>query len=337
MEEIERERKALAELRGFDPKTLTPQQRVSAGLIEWSLEQDIVAGDYLDHEFMFQQMNGLQVLMVRFMSQQHPLRHARDVQSYLERLAALAPLMDQGIARAKSAQARGVLMPRFITEKVITQFETFLAPPPAQNLLVSTLAERLVRVPGLSAGQVEAARAQAEKIVAEALCPAWARGLALMNAQLPQTTGDAGAWRLPDGARYYAASLRQMTTTDYTPAEIHALGLAQVARIEAQMDGLLSRLGYAEGSVKERYRKMNEDRQPTAADPRPELLARYTGMVRDAEARAPAGLRRVAQSARRSTPRAGADRSHRRRPLHAARTRRLAAGHRLDPAAGTHI
>jgi len=286
LQEAARERQALQELRGFDPKTLTPVQRTSAGVIGWSLEQTIAGADYLDDEFIFNQMSGLQVQMVSFMSQQQPLRNPRDVQSYLERLAGLATRMDEGIERAKSAEAQGVLMPRFITTKVIAQFESFLKPAGAQNVLVTSMAERMARIDGLGAEAREAARAQAEKIVASSVLPAWQRGLALMQAQLPKTNDDAGVWRLKDGDRFYAAALRRMTTTDYTPAEIHAIGLAQVARIEAEMDGLLKQLGYTEGSVKDRYAKMDADRQPKATDPRPELLARYTSILRDAEARA---------------------------------------------------
>ncbi len=279
------ERQELEELHGFDAKALTPAQRVSAGVIGWALEQDIAAVDYLDDDFIFNQMSGLQVEPVNFMTQQHPLRNARDVQSYLERLSGLAPLMDEGIARARSADAQGVLMPRFITVKVIAQFEHFLAPPAAQNVLVTALAERLAHVDGVSPEQREGARAKAEKIVADSVLPAWKRGLALMQAQLPRTNDDAGVWRLKGGDKLYAAKLRRATTTDYTPAEIHAIGLAQVARIEGEMDGLLKQLGYAEGSIKDRYARMESDRQPKGAEPRAELLARFTSILRDAEAR----------------------------------------------------
>ena len=285
LKKVALERQELAALHAFDAKALTPVQRVSAGAIGWALEQDIAAADYLDDDFLFNQMSGLQVEPVNFMTQQQPLRNARDVQSYLERLSGLAVLMDEGIARTRSAEARGVLMPRFITTKVIAQFEQFLAPAAAQNVLVTAMAERMARIDGLGAEQRDAARARAEKIVAESVLPAWKRGLALMQAQLPHTNDDAGVWRLPGGDKLYAARLRRATTTDYTPAEIHAIGLAQVARIEGEMDGLLKQLGYAQGSVKDRYAKVDADHQPAGADPRADLLARYTAILRDAEAR----------------------------------------------------
>ena len=283
---VARERKALAQLHAFDTRALTPVQQVSARVIAWSLEQDIAAADYLDDDFLFNQMSGLQVEPVNFMTQQQPLRNARDVQSYLRRLARLAPLMDEGIARTRAADARGVLMPRFITTKVIAQFENFLAPAAAGNVLVTALSQRMASIDGLSPAQRETARARAESIVAGAVLPAWTRGLALMRSQLPRTTDDAGVWRLKGGDRLYAARLRRATTTAYTPAEIHAIGLAQVARIEGEMDGLLKQLGYAEGSVKDRFAKMDADHQPQGADARAELLERYTAILRDAQARA---------------------------------------------------
>jgi len=286
LERLAKDRKALAELRRFDAGVLTPQQRVSADLIRWALERELAKGDYLDDEFLLNQMGGVQVEIVNFMVNQQPLRNARDLQSYLERLAAMPRLMDQTIERTHAAQAHGPVMPRFITEKVIAQFENFLAPEPARNVLVSALAERTARITGLSPEAREAARAQAEKIVASAVLPAWRRGLALMREQLPLTTDDAGVWRLRDGEKFYANNLRQATTTDYTPAQIHAIGLEQVARLEAQMDGLLRELGFAEGSIEERFHLLDLSQQPKTTDPRDELLARYTRILRDAEARA---------------------------------------------------
>jgi uncharacterized protein (DUF885 family) len=104
--------------------------------------------------------------------------------------------------------------------------------------------------------------------------------------QLPRSTDDAGLWRIPGGDKAYAQALARNTTTSMTSDEIHALGLKEVARIEAQMDKLLHELGYAEGTVNQRYVKLEADLQPKVDDPRAFLLARYTELVRDAEKRA---------------------------------------------------
>jgi len=53
------------------------------------------------------------------------------------------------------------------------------------------------------------------------------------------------------------------------------------------MDAFLRQLGYKEGTIKERMDKLEADSQPAAdPDPRPELLAQYERILRDAEHRA---------------------------------------------------
>ncbi|WP_233217895.1 DUF885 domain-containing protein [Roseateles chitinivorans] len=283
---IARDRQALAELARFPREALSPTQRTSAALMAWTMRQDVAEAEFLDHPYVFEHMAGVHVGPITFLVQEHPMRNAGDVRSYLKRMDGLAALMDQGIVRARAAQAKGVLMPRFITATTIGQIEQFVAPRPADNPLVVSLADRMASLGDMDAGARKRARARAEAIVAKSIVPAWKRGLALMRSQLPLTTDDAGVWRLPDGDRFYAARLRANTTTELTPAEIHAIGLKQVARIEAEMDGLLRQLGYTEGSIEQRYRKMDADRQPKDAAPQVQLLDRYTTYLRDAETRA---------------------------------------------------
>nr|WP_316642746.1 DUF885 domain-containing protein [uncultured Roseateles sp.] len=279
-------RAALQQMRSFDRSRLGAQQRTSAAVIEWSLQNQVDGEAFSDYQFVFHQFRGLHISLVNFLSQSHPVRNARDIANYLSRLEQVAGQIDRGIAQAADAATRGFLMPRFITEASLGQLQRFLGDAAAKNVLVTSLDERAAQLAGIPAEARAAAVAQAEKITADAIIPAYRRVQALLQAQLPQTTDDAGLWRLPGGDKAYAFELRRQTTTDYTPAEIHALGLSEVARIEAEMDGLLRQLGYAEGSVKQRIDKLELDQQPKEADPRPALLARYEAIVRDAERRA---------------------------------------------------
>jgi len=109
-----------------------------------------------------------------------------------------------------------------------------------------------------------------------------------LQQQLPQATDDAGLWRLPRGGEAYSNALHRSTSTDLTADQIHKTGLKEVARIELQMDALFRQLGYTEGSVKDRMARLEADSQPKESDPRPQLLAEYTRIVRDAERRSAA-------------------------------------------------
>jgi len=276
-------KKALAELGQFDRSKLDATQRVSAAVIEWSLNGVVAAEPFADFNFVFNQFGGLQVSLVNFLSQTHPIRNRRDIENYLVRLNLVAAQVDEGIAQATDAATRGFLMPDFITKSALGQFERFLADSPAKNVLVASLDERTAKLKEVTAQERAVFVAAAEKTVGEQIIPAFRRAQVLLQAQLPLTKSDAGFWRLPGGDKAYANALRRFTTTTMTPEEVHTLGLREVARIEPIMDGLLKQLGYKDGSIKDRMSKLEADLQPAAEpDPRPTLLKRYDEILADA-------------------------------------------------------
>lgn len=276
-----------AGLKRYPLASLSPQQRVSAATLDWLLADSERLSAVEDHRFVFEQFRGLQVVLVNFLSQQHPLRNAGDVDNYLARLALVASLLDQGIAVAKDQDAHGIRPPAFILKSTLDGVDRFMAPPPAQNVLVASLAERSGKLTQLDPALRQQALDRAELLVREQVLPAFSRVRALLVSLQSRANDDAGLWRLPRGREAYAAMLRVNTTTDMTPEQVHALGLREVARIEAEMDTILRQLGYTEGSVQARYDALEARRQPPAEpDPRPALLAAHERMLRDAEQRA---------------------------------------------------
>jgi uncharacterized protein (DUF885 family)/dipeptidyl aminopeptidase/acylaminoacyl peptidase len=278
-------RRGLAALDGFDRGKMNDLQRISVAMFEWQLKEIVESEPFADFSFAFDQFRGLQMSLVNFLSQTHPIRTARDIENYLARLDQVAALIDEGIAQARERGERGILPPTFILTATIDQFGRFLAPPPRENVLVASLAERSAKIKDLPAEQRDPFIAAAEKIVAGEIIPAFRRAQSLLQEQLPKATDDAGLWRLPRGSEAYANALRRHTSTTLTADQIHETGLKEVARIEQQMDALLRQLGYVDGSVKDRMTKLEADSQPKESDPRPSLLAEYTRIVRDAERR----------------------------------------------------
>ena len=99
-----------------------------------------------------------------------------------------------------------------------------------------------------------------------------------------------GAQRLPNGDAIYAAALQQATTTNFTPDEVHKLGLAQVAELNAQLDTILKGAGFTTGSVGERLDALNRTPAQLYANTpagRAELLASLNTGVKDMYARLP--------------------------------------------------
>ena len=99
---------------------------------------------------------------------------------------------------------------------------------------------------------------------------------------MPKTKGNHGVWALPDGANFYAWSVKQHTTTDMTPDQVHALGLSEVARIEAEMDAILRAEGLTQGSVGSRVKQLGERPEQLYADNdsgRKQILADYQTII----------------------------------------------------------
>ncbi len=197
--------------------------------------------------------------------------------------------IDEAIARARAAAAKALIPPRFIVERAQTQVDTFLAPAPSQNALVTALAERSALLNDLTSQARAEAIAAATRIVGERVRPTYARVQAFLAELHPRTGDAAGIARLPGGAAAYTRALASSTGTTLTAEQIHAIGLREVARIEAEMDRHLRTLGFAEGSIEVRMAKLDATLQPAAgADPRAQLLERYAAMERDAEQRSAA-------------------------------------------------
>jgi len=314
-------RQGLEALGRFDSAALTPRQRTSAAVIRWSLEDVVTLSGFPGYRYVFDQFNGFQLDLINALTQSHPIRRAGDVENYIARLPQVAPRVDEAIAEARAAEAAGILPPRFIVQRMIEQLDGFVKQPARENVFVTTLGTRMALMPEPVAQDARSSSmAAAEKAVAESIIPAYQRIRALLAEQLPKTNDDAGVWRLPGGNEYYATQLATYTNTRLTADEIHAIGLREVARIEGEMDTILRQLGYANGTVNERYRQLEAAVQPKApGDPRPQILAEAEKWVRDAEKRATLVFDK--------TPRARVE--VRREPAFSEKT---AAAHYTDPA-----
>jgi uncharacterized protein (DUF885 family) len=279
----------VAKLRQWPGAKLDETQRISAAVMLWALENEVANEPFEEYRFDFNQMSGTHVALVQFMTQIQPLRRAADVPAYLARLEQVSARIDEAIVRARAAAAKSLIPPRFIVERAQTQVATFLAPAPGQNALVAALFERSALLGDLTPQARAEAIATATRIVAERVRPAYARVQAFLAELHPRTGDAAGIGRLPGGAAAYNRALASSTGTTLTAEQIHAIGLREVARIEAEMDRHLRTLGFADGSIEARMVKLDATLQPAAgADPRAQLLERYAAMERDAEQRSAA-------------------------------------------------
>ncbi len=287
---IQRARRGIAELRGFNRAALTDAQRISADLMEWQLNEYVREEPYLDYSFPLQQMNGANVDLVETMTVRHPLATERDAENYVAALGDVRVRMEEAIAEAQRLEAKNnAVPPKFILQATAKQMQGFTDPSPGQNPFVTALADKMNAIKSLPDAKREQLRAAAEKLVGEQIYPAWKKAIELLRAQQARATDDAGLWRLKGGAAAYTYFLHHFTTTNLTAAQVHEIGLQQVAHLEGEMDALLKRLGRTQGPVKNRIDKLDLDMRypnPASEESRAQIMRDIDGILGDAQKRA---------------------------------------------------
>jgi uncharacterized protein (DUF885 family) len=283
---ISRAREGLAALRRFDHTRFSAAQRLSADMLEWLLRDVVDEEPFLAYRMPLNQFSGIQVRLPTFMTDVHPVRSRRDAENYLARLGAFSSRIDQAAAAMQERAQQGIRPPAFILAETVAQMKRFTAPQPAENILVTSFAARLEKAAGVPSDQRDAMTANAQRVVRDAIYPAYRRAADGLATQQTRASDDAGLSRLPHGDEAYAFYLRRYTTTTMTAGQIHRKGLDEVARIEAAMDGVLKKLGYNDGSVNDRMRKLEDDNlYPDTPEVRTRVLADYEKIVRDANDR----------------------------------------------------
>jgi uncharacterized protein (DUF885 family) len=120
--------------------------------------------------------------------------------------------------------ARGVFAPDYLLDRTLEVMQGLRSQPAGQSQLVRSVARRAA-----AAGVAGDHAARAERIVADQVYPALDRQLALIGELRRRAVHDAGVWRLPDGAAYYAAALEASTTTKLGAEEFIAWAWSRCA------------------------------------------------------------------------------------------------------------
>ena len=204
--------------------------------------------------FAVTQMHGAVTSVPEFLASRHQIRDAADADAYLDRVAAMARMLDQETARIEEQAGNGILPPNFIAQKALGQLRAYRQVRAEQQNLVTSVTERAAKL-----GIAGAWQARASKLVSDSVYPALERQIAAFAKASARSTGEAGVHRLPDGEAYYQWALKLGTTTTRSAAEIHAIGLDQNRLLQARMDGILTLRGLKTGSVGARMQALAKE------------------------------------------------------------------------------
>ncbi|MFA5873709.1 MAG: DUF885 domain-containing protein [Anaerolineales bacterium] len=239
-----------------------PRQRqpsnllLSTDIMDWFLDDLTRTEKFRFHDYPLNQMFGLQSELPNFMMTMHPLVSKLEGRNYVKRLNRFGVKFDQVLEGLKIREGKGVLPPRFVIRRVLDEMTAFTGQPADENPLYTVFKDKLTKLEKVSARDRESLLAAAEAGITRTVYPAYQKFIAYFTALEQKATSDDGVWKLPEGGAYYANCLRSNTTTEYTPEQVHEIGLKEVMRIEGEMMALLEKLGYK--GVKNAPKKLAE-------------------------------------------------------------------------------
>ena len=252
----------------FDYDLLTDEAKISYDIAIYQYEQAAAANEFRRRQYQFHQMTGPHSFLPNFMINFHKVETADDMNAYIARIGGVSRAIGQALERAQLAADEGVHAPRFAYEGARDQATALITGAPFEGDGDAPLwadanrkIDALVEAGDIDEATADEMRDRARQALIDEFKPAYDALIAWFDEDIANAPATAtGVGILPDGEAYYEERLAASTTTEMTADEIHELGLAEVARIRAEMEAIKEQVGF-EGSLQEFFTFVREDDQ----------------------------------------------------------------------------
>ena len=239
--DLERERKFIVRLEAVDTTGFPDQEVLNQRLMLRDLRMDLEQSRFKPWEMPVSQQSGIHIIwpqLVNLLS----FATVKDYDDFLTRLKQLPRLFDQTIVQMRKGMADHLMPPRMVLEKVATQAGAIGNTQPEQSPFIHPFDKFPDSIPEADRKRL---RESALTVIRDSVNPAYVKFSAFVHDEYaPLGRTEPGVWSLPDGAERYAFAVKDSTTTNLSPEEIHQIGLAQVKEIEARMVQVANQLGY---------------------------------------------------------------------------------------------
>jgi uncharacterized protein (DUF885 family) len=244
----------LATLAHIDRARLTPEERISYDVFKWQRGLDLKGFQQpllrTTEERPIDHFSGFQVFVPDLSSGEGaaPFKTVADYENNLKRLAGYIVYLDRAIGRMRQGMADGIVQPKLVMRNVVDQLDGLLA----GNVEASTFYKPVTKFPaGISPADQARLKSEYAAFIRDRLNPAHVRLRDFIkNVYLPKCRDSVGLGAMPGGAELYRYLVATNTTTDMTPAQIHALGLSEVDRIHGEMEKVKTAVGF-KGSLQQ--------------------------------------------------------------------------------------
>ena len=238
------------ELAAIDTTKLSAEEKTSFDIIKWEIAGGKNLLKFKTNLMPIHQFWGTHLTMAQFAgaTSAQPFKTEKDYLNFLKRIESYSIWIDSAMVYMKKGITAGIVLPKALTIKVIPQFESMVTVSVKDNLFYSALKSFPKTFSQTQKNNLEKAYV---KVITEKLEPQFKKITTFLKTDyLSASRSSSGIGSLPDGKNLYKAYVKQWTTTDKTPEEIHALGLKEVARIRSEMEKVKAQVGF-KGTINE--------------------------------------------------------------------------------------
>ncbi|MBO0722547.1 MAG: DUF885 family protein, partial [Blastocatellia bacterium] len=259
----------LKKFEAIDTAGFPEQERLNRDLMVRNLRERLEGVRFRDWEMPVTQFSGIHIDLPQLVTSLS-FATVKDYEDYIARLKQVPRAFNEVMIQMRNGMRGGLMPPKIILAQVVEQADDIAKQKPEESpfaLPVGKFPENFSEADRtrLRDGVIAAIRDQ--------VLPTYKTFLGFVRDEYaPKGRVDIGVWALPLGAERYTFAVRQMTTTTLTPAEIHQLGLNEVARIEAEMLAIAKQFGFADLKSFRESLKMNKDIHPKS---RQQILDEY--------------------------------------------------------------
>lgn len=240
----------LKQLEGIDPATLSAENQVNYAIYRYQVENladEVRQGTY---EMPFNSDSSFWSNL-SFMARRE-MKTAAEYRAYIARLNDVPRYFDQQMVNMRAGLARGFSVPRAVLEGRDVSISTVAG---LKDPTQSPLYEPLQKMPSsIPAAEQASLQADARQAISGSVVPAFGKLLTFFREEyVPQSRTTLAAEKMPGGKEFYRQQIREYTTLDMSPQEIHAQGLAEVKRIQGEMNAIIDKVGFTGKSPDTRF------------------------------------------------------------------------------------
>lgn len=231
-------------LASVDVTTLSNEEGNSYHIMKWEITVGKELSAQATNLMPIHQFWGTHLTMSQFASgtSAQPFQTEKDYRNFLKRIESYSLWIDHAIQYMEKGIRKGIVLPKVLTEKLIPQFEEQITDTAEKNLFYTTIK---TLPENFSAETKTALEKEYAAVINGKLMPQYRKMVTFLNTKyLPNSRTTSGIGSLPGGKNMYAAFVKQWTTTDRSPEQIHELGLYEVMRLKAEMEKVKEQVGF---------------------------------------------------------------------------------------------